>query len=295
MGFLTPSLSGRNLTVDAVMNTPTLIRDRIAQLADEQLLLGKLFATYGAQLAGGGLLYASITADDYFAEANGAPRVPGTEYGRLIGSEPEMGLAPAQDYGCWFEITDEQRIRNDISLFDHHVVQSANTLVRQLDQTAVAAIETSLADNPGQVVAGHSWKNLVTVGPLDSLTASTALPTADFAAGQLVADLQEIGVKFDLLVVHPNEAAALRTAYRQFLADALESAGLEMFVTPRITAGTAYLAVKGQVGVVGFETPLHVEPVLHRERRTTRFQTYCVPAVAVDRPNNIVEITGLAA
>lgn len=295
MGFLTPSLNGRNLTVDAVMNTPTLIRDRIAQLADDQLLLGKLFQTYGAQIAGGGLLYASITAADYFAEQNGGPRVPGTEYGRLIGSEPEMGLAPAQDYGCWFEITDEQRLRNDISLFDHHVVQSANTLVRQLDQIAVATIETSLADNPGQVVTGHSWKNLVTVGPLDSLTEASALPTADFAAGQLVADLQEVGVKFDLLVVHPNEAAALRTAYRQFLADALQSAGLDMFVSPRITAGTAYLAVKGQVGVVGFETPLHVEPVLHRERRTTRFQTYCVPAVAVDRPNNIVQLTGLAA
>lgn len=294
MGFLTPEISGRNLTVDAVMNAPTLIRDRIATIADEQLLMGKLFQSYGAELSGGGLLYSSITAADYYAE-NTSARAPGTEYGRMMGGEPEMGVAPVIDFGCWFDITDEQRIRNDVSLFDHHTVQSANTLVRQLDEFAVSAIEVALDDNPGQVVTGHTWKNLVTVGPLDSLTAASALPTADFAAGQLVADLQEVGTKFDILVCHPNEAAALRTAYRQFLSDALESAGLELFVTPRVAAGTAYLAVKGQVGIAGFEVPLRVEPILQRERRTTRFQSYVVPAVAVDRPNNIVKLTGLAA
>lgn len=290
--FLTPSLNGRTLTVDAVMNAPTLIRDRIATISDDLLLLGKLFQAYGAQVQGGGLLYSSITAADYYAEEMGA-RTPGTEYSRLLGNEPAQNVAPVSDFGAWFEITDEQRIRNDISLFDHHVTQSANTIVRQLDTYAVACIEAVMADNPGQIVAGHPWDTLVTVGPLDALTPSTALPTADFAAGQQVADLQEVGTKFDILCCHPNEAASLRTAYRQFLGDALQSAGIELFVTPRIEPGNAYLAVKGNVGIVAFEEPLRVEPILQRERRTTRFQSYCVPAAGVDRPNNIVKLTGL--
>lgn len=61
---LIPSLTGRQLTLDAALKHPTLIRDRIAKLADDTLLLPKLFRPNGAKVEGGGLLYSVIQQAD---------------------------------------------------------------------------------------------------------------------------------------------------------------------------------------------------------------------------------------
>ena len=99
------------------------------------------------------------------------------------------------------------------------------------------------------------------VGPLDAITPSADRPTAHFAEAQELADLEELGITHDTLVVHPEQARQLRTAYAENLDDMLASAGFTggMFSNPRIPAGTAFVAQGGMVGTVGFEVPLTVE------------------------------------
>lgn len=53
---LIPALTGRQLTVDVALKQPTVIRNQIAKLADDQILLPKFFRQFGQQVQGGGML-----------------------------------------------------------------------------------------------------------------------------------------------------------------------------------------------------------------------------------------------
>lgn len=288
---LIPELAGRRLTVDTALKQPTTIRARIAQLADEQILLPKFFRTLGAKVEGGGMLFSVIQASDFFT-SDVEKRSARAEYKVVEGVDPEPKLALVEDWGGKFQIGVEEITRNDVNYLDQQTTQLANTITRKLDVRAMA--ELNAAVTGANVVPGHDWSILVTIGSEAELTPSAELPTADLSAAQLASDLQELGVKHDLLVVHPNEAHALRTAYADRLDAMLKSAGVELFANPRVTAGTAWTVEKGMVGTVGFEFPLTVDVWEDKATRSWWIQAYVVPAFGVDRPFAAKKITGLA-
>ncbi|MFG1785687.1 major capsid protein [Rhodococcus oryzae] len=290
---LLPTLQGRALTVDVALKQPTILRNRIAELADPQLVLDKFFTSSGLKVEGGGILYSVIKASDFYTAGDVERRAPGREYPVVEGVDPEPKLATVDDWGGKFQVLDEQIIRNDVSYIDQQTTQPTNTIVRKLNDAALAALEEHLgAEN---TLAGHNWNNVVTVGPDTSLTPNDARPSADLSAAQLAATLQELGVVHDLIVMHPNQEHALNVAYGDKLADMLESAGVTKFVSPRVQAGVAYAVQKGAAGVVGFETPLTVESYDDRSTRSKWVQGYAVPAFAVEKPYAVKKITGLAA
>jgi hypothetical protein len=277
---LLPTLDGRQLTVDVALRQTNVIRDRIAKLADDQILLPKFFHTFGAPVQNGGLLYSVIAASDFFT-SDVEKRTPGAEYRVVEGVEPAPALALVSDWGGRFQLTDEQRTRNDVSYLDLQTTQLSNSITRKLD---VAAMEAVAAAVTNSIVPATNWETLVFVGPLADLTPSADRPTAHFSEAQLIADLQELGVKHDLVVLNPEQAHQLRVAYAEGLDDMLTSAGLDLFANPRVEEGTVWVLESGQVGTVGFERPLTVETWDDRTTRSTWVQAYCVPAFAVDRP-----------
>lgn len=289
---LLPELSGRNLTVDIALKQPSILRARIAELADSQLLAPQFYHPLGGPVQGGGILYAILKASDLYT-TDVEKRAPGSEYKVVEGVDPETYLATVNDWGGKFQITAEQIKRNVVSYLDQQTTQLANTIARKLDAAAMAAVEAAI--DAANTVTGHSWDSLVFVGALDSITASSDRPTADLSAAQLASDLQELGVMHDLLVVHPNQAHALRTAYGDQLQAMLDSAGLSMFSNPRVTSGAAYVLEKGGVGTIGFEEPLTVKAWEDQAIRSWWVQAYAVPAFAVERPYALKKITGVAA
>lgn len=288
---LIPELNGRRLTVDAALKEPSRIRDQIAKLADDQILLPKVFRPFGAAVLGGGLLYSVIAATDFFT-SDVEKRTPGAEYRVVEGVEPEPKLAVVEDWGGKFQVEDERRTRNDVSYIDQQTTQLANTIARKLDTRAVAALEAATI---ATVAVSNPWDSLTFVGPDANLTPGPDRPTSHFAQAQELADLEELGVVHDTLLVHPSQARALREAYAENLGAMLDSVGLKMFSNPRIPAGTAYVCQGGMVGTVGFEAPLTVDVIDERKTRSTWVQAYAVPAFAVDRPYAAKRITGLAA
>ncbi|WP_306461501.1 major capsid protein, partial [Tsukamurella sputi] len=188
-----------------------------------------------------------------------------------------------------------RRTRNDVDYLDQQTTQLANTIAKKIDDEAMrvlmAALDDVVTEQPS--IVGHSWGDLVTVGPLDQLTPSAHLPTADWSAAQLAADLQQLGVIHDVLVVHPSSAHALRTAYGDKLAAVLTSAGLELVSNIKVPVGGAYVAQKGEVGVVGYETALTVTSWPDYETRSTIVQAYAVPAFAVNKPFHVKHIAGV--
>lgn len=289
---LLPELNGRNFTVDYVLKQPSMIRSRIAAIADPQLLAPQFYHPLGAPVQGGAILYNVLKASDLYT-TDVEKRSPGAEYKVVEGVDPETQLATVNDWGGKFQVLEEQRKRNVISYLDQQTTQLANTLAAKLDAAGMAAIEAAITS--ANTVTGHSWENLVFVGTLSSITSSNDRPTADFSAAQLASDLQELGVKHDLLVVHPNQAHRLRAAYGDQLKAMLDSAGLKMFVNPRATPGVAYTLEKGMVGTVGWEEPLTVQAWEDKPTRSWWVQAFAVPAYAVERPYAMKKITGLAA
>lgn len=277
---LIPQLDAGRLTVAVALKQPSLIRDRITQIADDQLLLPKFFRPFGAQVQGAGLLYSVVKASDFYT-TDVEKRAPGTEYKAVEGVDPEKKLAVVEDHGGWFEITDEEITRNDVNKLDQETTQLGNTIAKRLDALAMAALEASDIDS---IAIEGTWLNLVLEGPLDQITPSASRPLSHLSEAQLEADLDELGVKLDLVVCHPRNAHELRVAYGPELDAALKSVGLELYAHPRMTYNQPYVVEKGNVGVVGFETPLNTETIDIRERRCKRIQSYVVGTFAVDRP-----------
>ncbi|MHC9294180.1 major capsid protein [Mycobacterium sp. LTG2003] len=287
---LIPEVSGRRITVDYALKQPTSIRAQIAKLADSQILLPKFFRTHGEKVDGAGMLYSVIQASDFFT-SDVEKRNPRAEYKVVEGVDPEPKLAPVEDWGGKFQVGVEDVTRNNVSYLDQQTTQLANTIARKLDVRAMAELEDELTG--ANIVPGHDWSQLVTVGDPTTLTASADLPTADLSAAQLASDLQELGVKHDLLVLHPSQAHDLRTAYGDQLKAMLDSAGVAMFVNPRVTDGTGWAIEAGKVGTVGFEFPLTVDTWEDKATRSWWVQAYVVPAFAVDRPFAAKKLTGL--
>ncbi|RDB46818.1 major capsid protein [Tsukamurella tyrosinosolvens] len=295
MTTLLPVLDGRTLSLDAALKSPVAIRDRIAKIADRQLVAPAFFHSLGQKIEGGGLLYSVVKAADQYTAGDVEQRAPGQEYKVVEGVDPEQKLARVEDWGGKFQITDEQRDRNDVSYLDQQTTQLANTIARKVDVRAMATVVKAITDLAGAgTVPGHDWGNLVLDGPLDQITPSGARPTADFAAAQLAADLEDLGVVHNTLVVHPEQAADLRTAYGADLKAMLDAAGLTLVVNSRVAAGTAYVAEKGEAGVVGFERPLTITTWRDEATRSTWVQAYVVPAFAINRPGAVKQLTELA-
>lgn len=289
MPSLLPELNGRQLTADYALKQPTIIRDRIAKLADSQLLLGHLFRGYGAPILGGALAYSVLSSADLYT-TDIEKRAPGAEYRVVEGVEPEPQLAFVEDWGGKVVIPVERVIRNDVNYLDQQTTQLANTIARKIDARAVATLD---AANPDSIAVATPWDELVTVGDPATLTGSQFLPTASFADAQELADLDELGVVLDKLIVSPGGARALRTAYGRDLAAVLESAGLTMVSNPRIADGAAYVVQSGQVGTIGFEAPLTVDVWEDKSTRSWIVQAFAVPAFAVDRPYAVKKLIGI--
>lgn len=289
---LIPELNGRRLTVDIALQQPTIIRAKIAELADSQILLPKFFRHLGEPIRGGGMLYTVVQASDFFT-SDVEKRNARAEYKVVEGVDPDPQLAKVEDWGGKFQVGEEEITRNDINYLAQQTTQLANTIARKLDVRGMAVVEAAISG--ANVIPGHDWSDIVVWGGPDaSLTASNLLPTADLSAAQLASDLQELGVKHDLLVVHPNEAHSLRVAYGDKLQAMLDSAGVGLFANPRITPGVGWAIQSGQVGTVGFEAPLTVDAWQDKATRSWWVQAYVIPAMGVDRPFAAKKITGLA-
>lgn len=289
---LAPQVSGRVLTIDMALNQPTIVTNRILALTADKLLIDKFLTANGQDIRGGGLIFTRQTAADSYLERDVEQRAPGQEYPIVWGQKNPAEISRPEDWGGKFFVTDEARIRNVVSEFDDDVTRLANTIVRKLNARVIAEIEEHIGGE--NTVPGHDWGDVVTVGPPDSLTPNSERPASDWANAQLAAELQELGYRYDTLILHPQEEKTLKDAYGENLAAALESAGLTPFSSPRVTPGVGYVVERGKAGVVAFERPLTTEVWREEATKRTWLQSYAIPAIAITAPPAIKKLTGLA-
>lgn len=292
---LVPTISGQQVSMSTLLANPTRLNSLIARIAADMLICDAFFKPATGAVSGGGMLFDVLLNGGNFSTRDVHKRAPGAEY-IITGSDNPRDLAVPQDWGAKVEFLDEERDRYDVTVLGNRLVQLANTIVRKVDQLAIAAIDAALTKHSIAGVSGHNWGNLVTVGPLDDITPNADRPLADIANAALLIRVDDLGVQApDTLVLHPQQHSALTIGYGTELPNVLAAAGIDKVRTSmQVANGTAYVASSGSAGRLGFEHPLTTEVIPERTRRAIWVQSYAVPCFAVPVPGAVRKITGLA-
>lgn len=288
-----PTISNNQLTVDTALKQPGRITKRLADLTLQKFIVDKIFSSSGASVASGAVIYDQVTTNEVYLKNDVEERVPGAEYPLVTGERSEPKVAKSEDWGGKFWVSDEAVRRNEKVHFDNQVTQLANTIVRKVNSRAVATLEAAITEISGAaIIPGNDWSDVTLSG--NAPTPNAERPYADFAAVQLSADREELGVTFNLWIVNPQEHANLRVAYGPDLDAMLADAGIEVFASNRVTAGVAYAVAANQVGFLNYEQGLATET--WREQKTKRnwVQSSVLPIMGITNPYAIKKVTGLA-
>ena len=287
-----PTLSGNVLTVDMALKQPTRITRRIMDLSLQKFIVTRIFASGGA-VSGGAVIYDQATLNELYTDRDVEQVMPGDEF-PIVGSQrPVPQVARVVKDGGKFFITDEARDRNDISFFNNQTTQLSNTIVRKVNTRSVATLEAAISALGGAgTFTGHNWGTVVTGG--SSQTNNSGWPAADFAQAQYLADVDELGVEYDLWLVNPKQKMQLAITYGSALNDVLASNGIrEVFASNRIPNGTGYAVATGQVGELRIEKALSTETWREEKTQRTWVQADVRPVMYVTNPYSIKKVTGL--
>jgi hypothetical protein len=175
------------------------------------------------------------------------------------------------------------------------MVQAANTIALTLDAMGMAVLNTAISGN-SRTVSGQSWSTAAGVTNLNS--SGTNQPSADILAARQAVELEMRGHTLDSMIMHPNQelslgqiAERLGTSIDAYLANV----GIRnWFSSPRATAGSPILYEEGQVGGWANEFPLALEQWYEPEEQTDWNQWSVSPAMFVDDPYAIIQLTGTA-
>lgn len=289
-----PTISGTSITVDVALNQPTRVTSMIMDLTLQRFIADRVFTSAGG-VTGGAIVYDVVAQNELYLDRDIRRVAPGDEFPLVTGVRRAPAVAEPEKWGGKYFMTREARKRNDVTQFTMRTRQLGNTIVRKLNQRAIQVLEDAITLY-GQTVVGNSWDDVVTAGA--SASNADKYPAFDFMNIQKLADDDELGVVIDLWLLNPAQWLRLGTIYGQGLNDILASAGISVFVSPRVPAGTAYAVAQGMVGEMRIEFPLQTETAEEGApslRQITWVQSSVSPAMFVNNPYAAFKVTGLDA
>lgn len=289
-----PTLSGTEITIDSYSKTPSRVTRLLQDLTLQKFFWDRVFAT-GGGVSGGAVIFDLVTENDLYLLRDVEKVAPGAEFPNLTSARLAPQIATPDKWGGKFYMTDEARDRNDQIAFTNQARKLSNTILRKMSQYAVGILDAAVTAN-SRTLAGHSWSAAVPNG--NTPTAPGVTPFGDLALAMKNADVDELGIEYDTLLVNPNEQLSLFN-FSQFnnggLTGTLNTVGVRnIFSTNRITAGTAFLLAGGQVGQFRIEKGLTTESWREEKTQRTWWQSDVRPVAFVDNPYAIIKLTGIA-
>jgi hypothetical protein len=286
-----PTVSGTLITVDTALNSPTRVTRTLMDLTLQRFFADRVFSS-GGGVTGGAVIYDELLANDLYSDRDIEKVGPGDEFPLITSSRRAPKVAEVEKWGGKFFVTVEARDRNDVSVFVRNTRMLANTIVRKINQKAVATLEAAVQASPNRVVTGNNWSTVVTAG--SGASNSNVWPGYDMARAQTIAETEELGIVYDLWIMAPQEYLQLARIYGNFLNDLLASMGLSVFVSNRVTPGTAYVVQEGQVGQMRVEQPLATEQWYEQETQRYWTQSSVRPLMFCDNRFAVLKFIGLA-
>lgn len=286
-----PTVAGTLYTVDMALNAPTRVTRTLMDLTLQRFFADRVFAN-GGGVTGGAVVYDQLIANDLYTDRDIGRVAPGDEFPLITGSRRAPQVAEVEKWGGKFWVSIEARDRNDTTVFARNVRQLANTIVRKINMRSVESLEAAVQASPNRVVTGNNWAAVITAG--SSASNSNVWPGYDFARAQMLAEVDELGIVYNLWIMNPQEYLQLARIYGTGLNDLLASLGTQIFVTNRVTAGTAYVVAERQPGQMRIEQPLATEQWYQEENQRYWTQSSVRPLWFVDNRFAVLKFQGLA-
>jgi hypothetical protein len=285
--------NGLSITVDIALNNPTtVITPAIIDITLQKFFVDKVFAN-GGGVQGGAVIYNEVAGNDIYAYRDVQEVAPGEEFPIITFQRRGRNVALVHKYGGKFAVTWEAKRRNNQVEYTNALTQLGNTLVRKINQSGVAILSAYVAAN-SRTTSGNNWSTVVTGGA--SQSNHTLWPAHDFGKADLIAEQDEMGMTYNLWIMNPQEYANLVSIYGAFNLNALLAAfGIDVFVTNRVPAGTAYVVAQNQVGQMNVEVPLNTRTWDDPDGiEQTWVQSGVALAMFANNPFAVLQFTGLA-
>lgn len=288
-----PVVANNGITVDMALKQPGRINKRLSDLTKQKFIASEIFGEAGTTTTTGAIIYDVITINELYTKNDVEQRGPSDEYPIVQGERLQPKVAQSEDWGGKFWMEDGAVRRNDATQMDRLTTQLANTIVRKVNQRTVAVLEDVISNLGGAgVIPGSDWSDVTLTG--NSPTPNAQRPFADIIRAQLAADVEELGYVYNVWIMNPQQEADLKIAYGESYASVLQSANISTFVSNRVTAGTAYAAVRGGVGFLGYEQMLTTETWREPAKKKNWVQSSVLPIMGVTDPYALKKVTGLA-
>jgi hypothetical protein len=288
-----PVVTGTTITVDTMLQQPTRVTRMIMDLTLQRFIADRIFASAGG-VTGGAVIYDEAVLNDLYTNRDVEQVGVGMEFPIITSERPQPKVAIVEKWGGKVWIADETRDRNNSAAFTNQIRQLSNTIVRKINQRCIEVLEASITAS-GQVAVGRNWSIATDVGPDAGLSTRQNLPFRDFALAQKLADVQELGVNYTLWLLNPQEYTNLVVLYgASGIREALRSLNIDVYVSNRVAAGTAYVVAGTTTGEMRVEKPLGTETWREPERERTWVQASVRPVMYVTNPYAVLKFTGLA-
>ena len=286
-----PTVSGDQITVSTMLNQPTRITRMIMDLSLQKFITDRVFSS-GGGVTGGAVVYDEATANELYATRDVERVSPGAEFPVIEAEQPVPKVAEVEKWGGKVFVTDEARDRNNTAGFTNKIRKLTNTIIRKNNQRAINTLEASISSS-GQTATGRDWGAVVTAGT--SASTANLWPARDFALAAQLAEEDELGISYNLWLLNPQEYTELVVLYGAGgLQDLLRTLNIDIYVSNRVTAGTAYVVAAGQVGEFRIEKPLGTETWREPGTERTWVQASVRPVEFVTNPFAVLKFTGLA-
>lgn len=288
-----PVVTGNNITVDMALQQPTRITRMIMDLTLQRFVADQVFAS-GGGVTGGAVIYDTVQANELYSSRDIERVSPGGEFPIITSDRLAPKVAEVEKWGGKVFITDEARDRNDSVLFANQIRQLGNTMVRKINARTIAELEAAVAANTRTIV-GRNWATVTATGPDAGQTTAQNMPARDLALAVRQADTEELGVVYDTWLLNPQEYSNLIIAYGGAgLSQLLGATRNSVYVSNRVTPGTAYCLAARQVGQMRIEKAMASETWREQSTERTWVQTSVRPLFFVDNPFAVLKFTGLA-
>jgi hypothetical protein len=289
------SVTGTEITLDQYVNSPTVITRMIAEYSQLRMYAHKVFSA-GPGVEGGAILFErpNPLLTDLFARRRTQEMAPGTAFPKQEFLRGVPMVAKPRKIGEEFEVTKEDRKRNNPRLVLNAITQAGNTLLRDVETMALGELNAVIAAE-ARTTAGQSWSTAAST-TFSTKTAKNQ-PIADLIAAKTVVDLEERGLVLNAAIFNPLDWANLITIYGPDGVDPmLKSVGIDDYtISPRQVAGKVKLYELGTVGVWSNEFPLDQTTWEDKQTDSTWHYAWSIsPTFAVTNQFALLELTGVA-
>lgn len=296
--FGAASVSGHNITIDDAMANPTKVTRTIADLIVANLWAHRLFTDSGG-VEGGAVLFERpnpLATDLYVSPERDLRKIaPGDEIPMVGFTRGVPMIARPDKIGGAFEMVKEAIKRNDVGQLARNMQRIANTVVRMMENMAMAEAAAVITAEARFITATDTIAAMNALTVLNRTGADS--PLAQFLAVNTFIDAEERGKKLDSVIINTLDWAGLVSYYgdaatvKEQLA---EGAGINnVYPTPRRAQGSALFFEEGGTGELRQEFPLEQESEYFKKTQTWWYGLTWSPVMYVVDQFGMLELRGL--